>query len=323
MLHLAGRNREASVQFQIALRQNPALASANLFAGLTEFDLGEFQAALPYLKRAQELDPGRPAPLLALGKVYVALRNYVLANQSYSKATALDSRLAEAWYGLGVTDRSLAEELLNRAAREGKLKGDSTNHSVQQHLDAALNALTRAIELDPDSARTHLVMAESLSDAGQAANAIPEYQTAIKLDPGLEAGYLGLATAYWKQREFDDAVPFLEHVLLNSPTDPEANGILADILEHNGDYAGAIRHAEIALRGNPNLIETRIVLARVYLAKQEPKLAIAELRKVISADTDGSYHFLLYRAYRQAGDEDAAKAAMAEFQQLRNPGQKQ
>ena len=98
---------------------------------------------------------------------------------------------------------------------------------------------------------------------------------------------------------------------------------MADILEHKGDDAGAIQYAEIALEGNPNLIETRIVLARVYLAKQEPKLAIAELRKVISADPDGSYHFLLYRAYRQAGDEEAAKAAMAEFQQLRYHGQKQ
>ena len=195
MLHLAGRNREAREQFRIALRQNPALASANLFAGLTEFDLGDVKAALPYLKRAQELDPSRPAPLLALGKAYVSLREFELANQAYLKATALDSGLAEAWYGLGVTDRSLAEELLNRAAHEGKSKNDSTDPKVQQLLNEALSALTRAIELDPDSARTHLIMAESLSDAGRIAEAIPEYQKALKLDPGLEAGYLGLATS--------------------------------------------------------------------------------------------------------------------------------
>jgi hypothetical protein len=38
---------------------------------------------------------------------------------------------------------------------------------------------------------------------------------------------------------------------------------------------------------------------------------------VLSADPDGSYHFLLYRAYRAAGDEKGAREAMAEFQQLR------
>jgi tetratricopeptide (TPR) repeat protein len=322
MLHLAGRNREAMAQFRVALRENPSLASANLFAGLTEFDLGDVKAALPYLKRAQELDPSRPASLLALGKAYVALREFELANQAYRKAIALDSSLAEAWYGAGVTDRSLAEELLNRAAREGKSKIDSTDSRVQQYLNEALRALSRAIELDPDSARTHLIMAESLSDAGRIAEAIPEYQKALKLDPGLEAGYLGVATEYWKQSQFNEALPFLKHVLLKSPKDPEANGIMADILEHNGDSAGATQYAQIALEGNPNLIETRVVLARVYLAKQQPKLAIAELSKVISADPDGSYHFLLYRAYRQAGDEEAAKAAMAEFQQLRYHTQK-
>lgn len=321
MLHLAGKNREAMDQFRVALRENADLAAANLFAGLTELDLDDPKLALSYLKRAQEMDPRQPAPLLGMGKAYVAQRNYRLANESYLKAAALDTSLAEAWYGVGVTDRSLAEELLNRAARSGDKKG-SSKKEVQGLLDGALKALSRAIELDPNSGRTHLIMAESLSDAGKLAEAAPEYESAIKLDPQLEAAYLGLASQHWKQREFDQALPLLKHVLLKSPKDPEANGMMADILQHNGDDAGAKRYAEVALAGNPDLIETRVVLARVYVARREPKQAIAELQKVISADPDGSYHFLLYRAYRQAGDEQGAKTAMAEFQQLRS-GNKQ
>jgi predicted Zn-dependent protease len=72
-----------------------------------------------------------------------------------------------------------------------------------------------------------------------------------------------------------------------------------------------------ALRGKPDLIQTRVVLARIYIVKQQPKLAIDELRKVIGADPDGSYHFLLYRAYRASGDQEAAKEALAGFQQMR------
>ena len=94
MLHLAGSNQEAMDQFRIALRQKPTLASANLFAGLTEVDLGAPKVALPLLKKAQQLDPRSPAPLLGLGKTYVALRDYGLANESYFKATQLDPRLA-------------------------------------------------------------------------------------------------------------------------------------------------------------------------------------------------------------------------------------
>jgi tetratricopeptide (TPR) repeat protein len=316
MLHLAGRNREGLEQLRIAIRRRPDMAAAQLFTGLTEIDIGEAKAALPYLKRAQELDAKGPAPLLALGKAYVALRQYPAANESYARAAALDPGLAEAWYGAGVTDRSMAEQILNRSAHQGD-EDPAQQQRVKELLDAAVKALTRAIEIEPNSARPHLIMAESLADGGKLVEAVPEYQAAIQLDPKLDAGYLGLATAYWKQRQFDDALPPLQRVLEKSPKDAEANGVLADILQHNGDNAGARKHAQVALAANPDLIETRVVLARAYLAEHEPKPAIAELRKIESADRDGSYHFLLYRALREAGDEQAAKQAMAKFQELR------
>jgi tetratricopeptide (TPR) repeat protein len=323
MLHLAGKNREALEQFRIALRRKPDSAAANLFAGLSEFDLGDMKAALPYLERAEQLDPGRPAPLLALGKLYLAVRNYRRANELYAKAVALDSQLAEAWYGLGVTDRSLAEEILNHAARHPETKNEATKDQVQHLLDDAVRALTRAVDLDPNSARTHLLMAESLADAGKLVDAVPEYNTAIKLDPEMQAAYLGLASQYWKQHQFGQALPLLRHVLVKSPKDPEANAMMADIFEHNGDTAKAERYAKAALAGNPDLIQTRVVLVRIYLSKQQPALAIAELRQVISADPDGSYHFLLYRACRQAGDQQGASVAIREFQQLRYGASKQ
>ena len=93
--------------------------------------------------------------------------------------------------------------------------------------------------------------------------------------------------------------------------------MMADIEQHAGKDADAKRYAETALKGNPDLIETRVVLARVYVTMQEPKKAILELNKVIRADPDGKYHFLLYRAYRQAGDEESARSALARFQQMR------
>ena len=318
MLHLAGKNNEAMGQFQVALKRNPALNSANFFGGLTAFDLGEYKAALDYLKRAQALDPERPTPLLALGKTYVALREFQLANECYQKATRIDDSAVEGWYGLGVTYRSMAEQMLNHAARAGQVNNLATKAKAGKLLDSALGSLTHAIELDPDSARTHLLMAESLSDAGKLTDAVPEYQKAIRLDEKLDAAYLGLATEYWKQRQFDQARPYLEHVLLRSPEDAEANGMLADICEHDGNYGDAERYATAALRQNPDLIETHVVLARVYLAREQTKLAISELEKVLDADSDGSYHFLLYRAYKQAGEDDAAKAAMAKFRQIRN-----
>ena len=36
----------------------------------------------------------------------------------------------------------------------------------------------------------------------------------------------------------------------------------------------------MALAGNPDLMQAHVVLGRIYLAEQQPKLAIAELRQV-------------------------------------------
>lgn len=97
--------------------------------------------------------------------------------------------------------------------------------------------------------------------------------------------------------------------------------MLADILEHDGDQDAAGMHARMALAGNPDLLQARVVLGRIYLARGQLEPAIAELRQVAGADPDGSYHFLLFRAYKQAGNEEAARAALAEYERLRHKGQ--
>jgi Tfp pilus assembly protein PilF len=316
MLHLAGKNEEALVQFRNALRRNPALVSANLFGGEAEFASGHPRQALPLLEKARVLAPGDPAPLLMLGKVQLALRDFAPANQNYSKAAALDPTLAEAWYGVGITSRSLADQKLNHAIRAG----NPAPEEARTLLDQSLAALKRAVELDPNSARSHLIMAESLSDSGNLTEAVREYQTAVKLDPRMEAAYLGLATTYWKQRQFDDALPALKRVLASSPRDPEANGIMADILEHNGEYERARKYAQTALAGNPDLIETHLVLARIDLATAHPDRAVLDLEGVLGADRGGAYHYLLYRAYKQLGKEQEANAAFREFEERRKLG---
>jgi tetratricopeptide (TPR) repeat protein len=309
MLQLAGKSREATEQFRIALHANPSLVAANLFNGLGEVDLGRAKQAIPYLERAALLDKTRPEPEVALGKAYVALRDFKNANHAYREATKRDENSAEAWYGVGITDRSLADEKLSRAVQRGVAHAPET----QALLDDAFRALKRAVELDPQSARVHLILGESLRDSGKLVEAIPEYQAAIRLEPRMEAGYLGLATTYWKQGEWQDAMPPLRRALELSPRDAEAHAILADLLFRQNDAKGAAEQAAIALAGNSKLAVPRVVMARIDLANKQPDKAAAELEQVSELDPDGSYHYLLWRAYKLAKKPEQAEAALAEF----------
>ena len=134
----------------------------------------------------------------------------------------------------------------------------------------------------------------------------------------MEAAYLGLATTYWKQGQWDDVMPPLERALKLSPQDPEAHAILADILFHRDDMAGAEKQAQLALAENPKLAVTRVVLARIHLVRHEPNKAVAELKPVLEVDPDGSYHFLLWRAYKLSGKTSEAQAALDEYHRRRD-----
>ena len=154
MLQMAGKSRAATEQFQVALHANPNLAAANLFNGLAELDLGRTKQAIPYLERAAQLDQVRPEPELSLGRAYAALRDFKSANDAYVEAAKRDRNSAEAWYGVGITDRSLAESELNHVARKDRVQTPET----RALLDDAYKALRRAAELDPQSARVHLIL---------------------------------------------------------------------------------------------------------------------------------------------------------------------
>ena len=60
------------------------------------------------------------------------------------------------------------------------------------------------------------------------------------------------------------------------------------------------------------------MLARIYLARNQPQKAAAELERVSDVDPDGSYHFLLWRAYKLAGKPAEAEIALDEYHRRRD-----
>jgi class 3 adenylate cyclase/TolB-like protein/Tfp pilus assembly protein PilF len=92
--------------------------------------------------------------------------------------------------------------------------------------DQALNALKRAIEINPSDANALAAWGVVQSFLGQTAEAIDSLQLALKLDPLLEPNYVfDLAVAYYLARRHEDALRIAERgrerhpdfVMLNAP----------------------------------------------------------------------------------------------------------
>src|SRR5204863_7546267 len=94
--------------------------------------------------------------------------------------------------------------------------------ATRQLIAQALEALTRAVDLDPQSVRVHLILAESLGDSGKFLDSVQEYEKVLSLHPDSVAANLGLATVRWKSGETESALQPLRRVLELSPNDPEA-----------------------------------------------------------------------------------------------------
>ena len=311
MLHLGGHDREALAEARIALKRAPALTGPNVLAGLSLVRLGQWKEALPYLERAHLQDPRGVPPLLALGRTYVALRDYARSNAAYLEASKLAPGNTDAWYGLGITYRSLADAAMKKSP-------PGTISAQARHLlDSALRALTKAVELDPYSPRAHLILAESYRDSDKFGEAIAEYDKLLRLNPDDPAAELGLATTYWKAGDSESAIPAVEKVLRKLPNDPEANGIMAQVLLKTGDLHAAAPYAVTALKGNPDLVQVRLALAKICLSENRPAQALALLNPPPSNDTNGTGYYLAYRAFKMLGRDVEAEAALKEFKKRR------
>ena len=187
------------------------------------------------------------------------------AVQSFARSTEIDPGFSDAWASYGVsliasnlTDFELPQEEGNRLGFE---------------------ALTRALELDPDNARAHAGLAVHYS------------QMNLNIDLALEHGL--------RAREI-------------APNAAYSNYFLAVTLFISGDVPGMLRAYDRALSID-RLNDLPVQQFAVNLARLD---RLATLRSTLNACQhcdDGYREFLLRTATLQSGTEAEARAALADF----------
>jgi tetratricopeptide (TPR) repeat protein len=182
----------------------------------------------------------------------------------------------------------------------------------------AIDALTRAGLADPNSYRTHLILAQKYRSEQNYQASEMEYRAALELNPSDQGAHLGLATTYWEELKFDQALGEVRPVLTTHPEDTQANYILGEILVARHQYAEARPHLLAATGGEGNSgLHAHALLSKVYAAQGNLHWAIKELETGLPADDDGSLHFQLFRLYEKVGDHDKARVALQQSQALR------
>ena len=215
-------------------------------------------------------------PLPAHVKEHVEGNDYVNDTFQFAMYKPPDWKLVEGLRREGISaivalsmfataDHYRAAENVTRLVAEGR------RYWSQHQDDRALQAFQQAASQYPRDERPHEELAAVYLSRNQMADAISEYNTALRLSPGSPVAQLGLAVAYDRDGQPGKARKLLEDIVGKNPQTPDAQEALADLCAEQRLYAEAIKHYQEAIHLEPGFAEARNNLAWLLATADDPK----------------------------------------------------
>jgi tetratricopeptide (TPR) repeat protein len=237
--------------------------------------------------------------------------------------------LAQALVASGQPARAVAELEAARSAAPGDLElafalAGEYLRLQKPELAAALFA---QIVKERPLPQTHVLIGRMYYNFGAYGRARAELQAAVKLDPRVRRAryYLGLAVVAEKgMTGLDEAIPEFQSELKLAPRDPLANLQLGIALFDTQRPAEALPALEIAARVESPTARTLYYLGRAQLAVGSAAEAVASLKRALAlAREQGAttpalraIHLQLAEALRKAGQSEEAATHFAESQRF-------
>jgi len=168
--------------------------------------------------------------------------------------------------------------------------------------------LRRALELNPNSARTHDWYSEALLLAGRYDRALAESKRALALDPLSYRVSGNIAVILYCAHRYDDAIRQARQTLEINPHYYQANTMLGTSLAQKRLYPEAIAALRAALADYPRDPDTMAHLAAVEAAIGQRDEALKLMEELDHSEPKPYYHLAFL--YAVLGDRDRAFDAL-------------
>ena len=216
-------------------------------------DFEDYVEAKAYYEKALSLDPQNLTALVDLGNVCFKLFDYDGAFKYYSQVFSLEPDNQTVALCLANTlslkkDEARANQYFEKAL---KLTGDSLyrayicyaiSKSDFGHYDEAIELYKKAIKLEPDQSKAHILLGNMYSNQRKFAEAEAEYKEALKisqLDPDL---YILIANTYYMNNEIERSIYSYKAAVGLSPENDEFKLVYIQVIE---DYIEESRKDEV------------------------------------------------------------------------------
>ena len=224
----------------------------------------------------------------------------------FEDAIKKDPAFAPAYVGLANAYDTLGLILVGASPKEARPK--------------VISAARKALELDPEIAEAHALLAEMQQKQWQWSDAEAEYKRALELKPNDAVAHMGLADWLMCQGRTDEAVEWAQQGRALDPLGVSGADI-GWILFNSRRYDEAIRELRSVLAVHPDDARALWVLGFTLIGKGQSEEAIPVLEKTVSImnRSPGSIE-VLATAYAHAGRRNDALRLMEELKRRRQTG---
>ena len=269
------RNEQAAEAFTRALTLKPDDVPSLVWLAEIRLASNRADEAQRLLDSARAIEPQSGAALYGLGRAALARQDYVAAVKYLEAAltiaptaTRIHYPLALAYRGLGnrqqaeahlrargevdlpPTDPLMSEVaglLQNAAAFEAR----GSQALTARDWPTAVEQLSKAIEIAPRNAYTHLNLGTAFYMQRNADRALEQYREAVRLMPSLARAHFGIGVVMETRGQDQAAIEAFTAAVMNDPEYIEAQFSLANALRRTGRVEESLPHYAEVLRINP------------------------------------------------------------------------
>lgn len=264
---LQHQEAKAEELFEQVVKVKPDFAPGHAHLGLLYLHMGRTQDALPELREALRLDPGRAD---AAGALVHTLRDQAkAASASGDLDGALNSLIEARKYA---PDNADVQYEFAMVARRLSLVDDETE------------ALQQTLKLRKNDAFALFYLGFALMDRARYDDARQQFAQYVALRPDDPSGYGALGMAFAALGQSEEARAQFERAIALAPTQSESYYRLGLLDLDAGDYDSAARNLHKALDYKPNDADAMAALGRVEFEQKQYPEAISLLQKAVSQD---------------------------------------
>jgi tetratricopeptide (TPR) repeat protein len=259
-----------------APRSSPDAQRLNTLIGMAHYGLGEFAAAVPYLKQVTASDPHDLHYRLVLAQSCLAARQYQCVLDVDHEVLTLNAESAEADMLAG----EALDGMRNHAAAieqfRAAVKADPKQPNVhfglgyllwtQNQFDEAAQEFQAELANAPANSEAMTLLADCDIRIGQPDAALPLIEKAVQLDPGIERAHLDLGILDAQDGKRDEALREFKTAARLSPGDPDVHWRMARLYQAMGRKEEA--KAEFDKTSNLHKAENESVFNKLKAAQE-------------------------------------------------------